>query len=177
MAVNLRVPDADLLFSVAGVELGWAEAGIRKAGRKDLLVVRIADGASVAGVFTQNRFAAAPVLVCREHLAAGTNVRALVINTGNANAGTGEPGVQAARASCEALARLIGCDANQVLPFSTGVIMEPLPVERLIAGLPDAVGRLQLQSMAGSGRNHHDDRHDSESCRRAGSTSTERKSR
>ncbi len=97
----------------------------------------------MAGVFTQNRFAAAPVLVCREHLAASKTVRALVINTGNANAGTGSLGVQAARASCEALAQLIGCDVEQVLPFSTGVIMEPLPVERLIAGLPDAVGRLR----------------------------------
>lgn len=143
MAVNLRVPDAASLFPVSGIELGWAEAGIRKTGRKDLLVVRVADGARGAGVFTQNRFAAAPVLVCREHLAASKIVRALVINTGNANAGTGTPGIQSARASCEALARLIGCEFDQVLPFSTGVIMEALPIERLIAGLPDAVGRLR----------------------------------
>ena len=143
MAVNLSTPDPKSLVAVSGVELGWAEAGIRKTGRKDLLVVRVADGAAVAGVFTQNRFAAAPVLVCREHLAASKAVRALVINTGNANAGTGNPGVQAARASCAALAQLIGCDVEQVLPLSTGVIMEPLPVERLIAGLPDAVGRLR----------------------------------
>ena len=143
MAVNLRAPDPRSLLAIAGVELGWAEAAIRKTGRKDLLVVRIAEGAKVAGVFTQNRFAAAPVVVCREHLAASDAMRALVINTGNANAGTGDTGVQAARASCEALARLIGCDAEQVLPLSTGVIMEPLPVERLIAGLPDAVGRLR----------------------------------
>jgi len=142
MAVNLIVPDPKALFAVAGVELGWAEAGIRKTGRKDLLVVRIADGAKVAGVFTQNRFAAAPGLVCREHLAQHRGVRALVVNTGNANAGTGMPGLKAARASCEALAQLIGSEAAQVLPFSTGVIMEPLPVERLIAGLPQAVGRL-----------------------------------
>ena len=142
MAVNLHAPDPKSLFAVAGVKLGWAEAGIRKAGRKDLLVVHIADGASVAGVFTQNRFAAAPVLLCREHLAAAKTVRALVVNTGNANAGTGDPGLQAARASCEALAQLIGCDAEQVLPFSTGVIMEPLPIERLVAALPEAVGRL-----------------------------------
>lgn len=143
MAVNLRAPDPKSLLAIAGVELGWAEAAIRKTGRKDLLVVRIADGARVAGVFTQNRFAAAPVVVCREHLAASDAMRALVINTGNANAGTGNIGVQAARASCGALAQLIGCDAEQVLPFSTGVIMEPLPVERLIAGLPYAVGRLR----------------------------------
>ncbi|MGH6610540.1 MAG: bifunctional glutamate N-acetyltransferase/amino-acid acetyltransferase ArgJ [Burkholderiaceae bacterium] len=142
MAVNLRPPDPASLFPVNGIELGWAEAGIRKPNRKDLLVVRIADGASVAGVFTQNRFAAAPVIVCREHLAANRGVRALVVNTGNANAGTGESGLQATRASCEALAQLIGCDANQVLPFSTGVIMESLPVDRLIAGLPQAVDRL-----------------------------------
>ena len=135
MAVNLHAPDPKSLFAVSGIELGWAEAGIRKVGRKDLLVVRIAEGASVAGVFTQNHFAAAPVLVCREHLAADRGVRALVVNTGNANAGTGEPGLVAARTSCEALAKLIGCDARQVMPFSTGVIMEPLPVERLIAGL------------------------------------------
>ena len=130
------------MYAVAGLELGWAEAAIRKPDRKDVLVVRIAEGASVAGVFTQNRFAAAPVLVCREHLRANRGVRALLINTGNANAGTGQPGLAAARESCVALARLIGCDVNQVLPFSTGVIMEPLPTERLIAGLPQAVGRL-----------------------------------
>jgi len=139
VAVNLRAPDAKSLFPVAGVELGWAEAAIRKAGRKDLLVIRIADGASVAGVFTQNRFAAAPVLVCREHLASHKAMRALLVNTGNANAGTGESGLQATRASCAALARLIACDPQQILPFSTGVIMEAMPIERLIAGLPEAV--------------------------------------
>ncbi len=142
MAVNLRAPDPGSLLAVAGIELGWAQAGIRKPGRKDLLVIRVAEGASVAGVFTQNRFAAAPVLVCREHLDEKHGARALVVNTGNANAGTGQPGVAAARASCEALARLIGCDARQVLPFSTGVIMEPLPIDRLIAGLQQAVDRL-----------------------------------
>jgi glutamate N-acetyltransferase/amino-acid N-acetyltransferase len=142
MAVNLPLPRREDVHPVPGIELGWAEAGIRKPNRKDLLVVRIADGASVAGVFTRNRFCAAPVLVCRDHLAAGHGTRALVVNTGNANAGTGEAGVRAARATCEAVARLLGCDAVQVLPFSTGVIMEPLPVERLAAGLPQAVGRL-----------------------------------
>ena len=142
MAVNLRSPAPASLFPISGIELGWAEAGIRKPNRKDLLVVRIADGASVAGLFTQNRFAAAPILVCREHLTANNGVRALVVNTGNANAGTGASGLEAARASCEALAELIGCDALQVLPFSTGVIMESLPIERLVAGLPLAIGRL-----------------------------------
>jgi glutamate N-acetyltransferase/amino-acid N-acetyltransferase len=143
MPVNLPLPRREELFPVAGVELGWAEAGIRKADRKDLLLVRVAEGATVAGVFTRNRFCAAPVLVCREHLASGRGVRALLVNTGNANAGTGETGLQAARASCEAVAGLLGCEAVQVLPFSTGVIMEPLPLERLVAGLPRAVDRLQ----------------------------------
>jgi glutamate N-acetyltransferase/amino-acid N-acetyltransferase len=143
MPVNLPLPRREELFPVAGVELGWAEAGIRKANRKDILVVRIADGASVGGVFTRNRFCAAPVTVCREHLAAGAGIRALVINTGNANAGTGEAGLRVARTTCDALAKLLGCRAVQVLPFSTGVIMEPLPVDRLVAGLPAAIDRLR----------------------------------
>jgi glutamate N-acetyltransferase/amino-acid N-acetyltransferase len=130
------------LHPVAGVELGWAEAGIRKANRKDLLVVRIAEGANVAGAFTRNRFAAAPVQVCRAHLAARPGIRALVVNTGNANAGTGEPGLAASHRSCAAVAQLLGCTADQVLPFSTGVIMEPLPIDRLIDGLPQAMARL-----------------------------------
>jgi glutamate N-acetyltransferase/amino-acid N-acetyltransferase len=142
MAVGLNAPLAEDLHPVDGVELGWAEAGIRKANRKDLLVIGIAPGASVAGVFTQNRFCAAPVLVGREHLADGGEIRALVINTGNANAGTGGRGLQHARQTCEALSKLLGCAANQVLPFSTGVIMEPLPIDRLLAGLPRAVARL-----------------------------------
>jgi glutamate N-acetyltransferase/amino-acid N-acetyltransferase len=136
MPVNLCAPAPGSLHAIAGVTLGIAEAGIRKANRKDLLVIRLDDGAQVAGVFTQNRFCAAPVIVCREHLASGSSIRALVINTGNANAGTGEPGLAAARATCEALAQLIGCTPGQVLPFSTGVIMEPLPVDRIVAGLP-----------------------------------------
>ncbi|GAB4473319.1 MAG: bifunctional glutamate N-acetyltransferase/amino-acid acetyltransferase ArgJ [Burkholderiaceae bacterium] len=142
MAVNLTAPDPASIAPVDGVELGWAEAGIRKANRKDLLVVRIAEGASVAGVFTQNRFCAAPVQVCRAHLNVGRGVRALVVNTGNANAGTGETGLADAHRTCVETAKLLGCDPTQVLPFSTGVIMEPLPVERLIAGLPRAVETL-----------------------------------
>ena len=142
MPVNLTPPDPVSLLPVAGVELGWAEAGIRKPGRKDLLLVRLTEGASVAGVFTRNRFCAAPVVVCRQHLVAGSRIRALVVNTGNANAGTGESGLADARATCDEVARLIGCTASQVLPFSTGVIMEPLPVQRLLAGLPQAVRRL-----------------------------------
>jgi glutamate N-acetyltransferase/amino-acid N-acetyltransferase len=142
MAVNLRAPDPAALLPVAGVGLGWAEAGIRKANRKDLLVIRLAQGSAVAGVFTQNRFCAAPVLVCREHLARGRDVRALVVNTGNANAGTGQSGLEHARRTCAELARLTGVAPEQVLPFSTGVIMESLPVERLLAGLPQALARV-----------------------------------
>ena len=142
MPVNLSSPDPSSLQPVAGVELGWAEAGIRKANRKDLLVVRIAEGAAVAGVFTQNRFCAAPVQVCRAHLNIGRGVRAMVINTGNANAGTGDAGLAHARTTCDAVAKHLDCEPVQVLPFSTGVIMEALPLDRLIAGLPQAIGRL-----------------------------------
>ena len=142
MAVNLQPPRREDLLPVAGVELGWAEAGIRKPGRKDLLVIRLASTATVAGVFTRNRFAAAPVLVCREHLDGGGPLRALVVNTGNANAGTGAAGLADARATCEAVGRLLGVAPQTVLPFSTGVIMEPLPVDRLVAGLPQAVASL-----------------------------------
>lgn len=142
MAVNLAPPEPSSLLAVAGVDLGWAEAGIRKPGRKDLLLMRIGRGASVAGVFTRNRFCAAPVLVCREHLATGGGIRALIVNTGNANAGTGAPGLADARATCADVARVLDCRASEVLPFSTGVIMEPLPLQRLLAGLPQAVQRL-----------------------------------
>lgn len=139
MAVNLPLPLAENLRPVAGLALGYAEAGIRKANRKDVLIMTLAPGASVAGVFTQNRFCAAPVQVCREHLASGAGIRALVVNTGNANAGTGAPGLANARATCDALAGLLGIQPQQVLPFSTGVILEPLPVQRVIAGLPVAL--------------------------------------
>ena len=119
--------------------LGVAEAGVRKANRKDLLVMQLAEGAGVAGVFTQNRFCAAPVILCREHLALVRPVRALVVNTGNANAGTGDDGLVRARKTCAELSLLLGCDGSQILPFSTGVIMEPLPVERIVAALPRAL--------------------------------------
>src|SRR5688500_12152287 len=112
-------------------------AGIKKPGRKDLLVMRIAPGAAVAGVFTQNRFCAAPVVLAKKNLKNG--VKALVINTGNANAGTGEDGLKRAAQVCEALAGHLGCDAQEVLPFSTGVIMEPLPADRIVAALPKAL--------------------------------------
>ena len=137
MAVNLEVPKADSLLAIPGVELGVAMAGVKKPGRKDLLVMRLAPGAAVAGVFTQNRFCAAPVVLCRKNIR--NNVAALVVNTGNANAGTGEDGVKRALQVCEALAGHLGCDVDEVLPFSTGVIMEPLPAERIVAALPKAL--------------------------------------
>ena len=139
MAVNWTAPEATSLLPVAGVKIGVAEAGVRKANRKDLTVFLLDEGAAVGGVFTQNRYCAAPVQVCREHLAAGHGVRALVINTGNANAGTGAPGLVDARATCIALARELSVSPEQILPFSTGVIMEPLPVDRIVAGLPAAL--------------------------------------
>lgn len=142
MAVNLQIPAESDIFPVAGVEIGVTEAGIRKAGRRDLTVFRLAEGSSVAGVFTRNRFCAAPVQVCQAHLAKGGAIRALVINTGNANAGTGEPGLLAARQTCVALGHLLGLPPEQVLPFSTGVILEPLPVDRLTAALPAAISAL-----------------------------------
>ena len=148
MPVNLSAPDPAALKAVAGIELGTAKAGIRKPGRRDLLIARIAPGATAAGVFTRNRFCAAPVQVCRDHLATGAGVRAFVVNTGNANAGTGEQGLAAARETCEAVAGLMGCTTNQVLPFSTGVILEQLPIDRLVAGLPHAIADLDSDHWA-----------------------------
>ena len=139
MPVNLMPPQAADLFPVPGVRIGVVEAGIRKANRKDLTLVLIDEGASVGGVFTQNRFCAAPVQVCREHLQQGAGIRALLINTGNANAGTGDDGLARARASCAALAQHLEVRPEQVLPFSTGVIMETLPLDRIEAGLPAVV--------------------------------------
>ena len=149
MPVNLSAPDPATLHPVAGVKLGVAEAGIRKANRKDLLVLHVDAGAHAAGVFTLNRFCAAPVIVAREHLQKNAaKVRALVVNTGNANAGTGAEGLAAARATCDALARLLECAPQEVLPFSTGVIMEPLPLERVTAGLPQCIERLRADGWA-----------------------------
>jgi glutamate N-acetyltransferase/amino-acid N-acetyltransferase len=139
MPVNLSAPDPAALFAVPGVRIGVAEAGVRKANRKDLTVVLIDEGSAVGGVFTQNRFCAAPVQVCRDHLAANYGIRAMVINTGNANAGTGEDGLMRTRSTCIALARHLEIAPEQILPFSTGVIMEPLPVDRIEAGLPAAL--------------------------------------
>ena len=139
MPVNLSAPDPETLFPISGVQIGVTEAGVRKVGRKDLSVVLIDAGASVAGVFTTNRFCAAPVQICREHLASGREVRAMLINTGNANAGTGADGLSRAHSTCIALAETLGIEAMQVLPFSTGVIMEPLPNDRIEAGLAAAI--------------------------------------
>ena len=146
MPVNLNMPLASSLLDIDGIRIGVTEAGIRKANRKDLTVVLIEDGASVAGVFTQNRFCAAPVQVCREHLelnqaksTAGRGIRAMIINTGNANAGTGEDGLMRARSTCQSLAQKLELSAEQVLPFSTGVIMESLPHDRVAAGLDAAI--------------------------------------
>jgi len=144
MPVNYTPPLPEQLLPVTGVSLGIAAAGIKKPDRKDLLVIALAEGAKVAGVFTQNRFCAAPVVVAKEHLSDSKSaIRALVVNTGNANAGTGETGIAHARATCAGLASLLGCDAQQVLPFSTGVIMEPLPLEKVVAGLPAALANLK----------------------------------
>lgn len=143
MPVNLPLPDAASLFPIAGVRIGVAEAGVRKANRKDLTVVLIDAGASVSGVFTSNRFCAAPVQLCRDHLASDSGIRALLINTGNANAGTGADGLARARSTCVALAQRLGIAVEQVLPFSTGVIMEPLPGDRIIAGLDAAIADAQ----------------------------------
>jgi len=148
MPVNLSAPDPAALFAVPGVRIGVAEAGVRKANRKDLTVVLIDEGSAVGGVFTQNRFCAAPVQVCRDHLAANHGIRAMVINTGNANAGTGEDGLMRTRSTCIALARKLEISPEQILPFSTGVIMEPLPVDRIEAGLPAALADAKADNWA-----------------------------
>ncbi len=143
MPVDLAPPDPAQLFPITGLRIGVVEAGIRKVGRKDLTVFLLDAGASVGAVFTSNRFCAAPVQICQSHLAAGAAIRALLINTGNANAGTGADGLARARSTCDALAQRLGVDAAQVLPFSTGVIMEPLPADRIIAGLDAALAAAQ----------------------------------
>jgi glutamate N-acetyltransferase/amino-acid N-acetyltransferase len=143
MPVNLHVPARDSLRPVPGVAIGTTMAGIRKANRRDVLVLRLPAGATAAGVFTTNRFCAAPVRVCREHLSRSAGaIRALVVNTGCANAGTGATGLDNARRSCDEVARLVGCAPEQVLPFSTGVILEHLPMDRLLAGIGAAVSGL-----------------------------------
>lgn len=143
MPVKLCAPEAASLLPVRGIKLGFAKAHVRKPDRKDVLVMTLAEGSRVAGVFTKNRFCAAPVVLCKEYLAEKKGIRALLVNTGCANAGTGEDGLSRARQSCEALGKLLNISANQVLPFSTGVILEPLPVDKVIAGLPAAIENLK----------------------------------
>ena len=142
MPVNFTPTPRDQLLPIKGISLGIAEANIKKPGRKDLLLIAIADSSAVAAVFTQNRFCAAPVTVARQHLSSGKTIRVLVINTGNANAGTGDDGLSRATTVCGVLSGLMGCAVDQVLPFSTGVIMEPLPVEKIAHGLPICVHHL-----------------------------------
>ena len=154
MTVNLQAPDPANILPVPGVRLGITQAGVRKVGRKDLTVILLDEGSAVAGVFTQNRYCAAPVQICREHLSevnsssAETQIRALVINTGNANAGTGAKGLADARATADAMAALLKVKPQQVLPFSTGVIMENLPVDRIVAGMPAAIADAQAAHWA-----------------------------
>ena len=148
MPVKLVPPDPAALLPVPGIELGIASAGIKKPGRRDLLVMRIAPDSETVGVFTQNRFCAAPVTVCREHIHGESGIRALVVNTGNANAGTGEDGLMRARETCVAASNLLGIKPEQVLPFSTGVILEPLPAGKIIAALPAAIADLQPANWA-----------------------------
>lgn len=143
MPVKLSAPQPSSLLPVSGIQLGFAEAHVRKPNRKDVLVIKLVEGTTVAGVFTLNRFCAAPVVLCKEFLAKKTGIRALLVNTGCANAGTGEDGLNRAKQSCKALAGLLGVQANQVLPFSTGVILEPLPVDKVIAGMPAAIANLK----------------------------------
>jgi glutamate N-acetyltransferase/amino-acid N-acetyltransferase len=143
MPVKLTAPNPESLLPVRGIKLGFAEAHVRKPNRKDILVMTLAEGSRAAGVFTQNRFCAAPVVLCKQFLAQKVSVRALLINTGCANAGTGEDGLNRAKQTCEALGKLLVLQSNQILPFSTGVILEPLPVDKVIAGLPAAIENLK----------------------------------
>ena len=143
MPVKLSAPSPSSLLPVSGVQLGFAQAHVRKPNRKDVLVMKLTAGTALAGVFTLNRFCAAPVILCKEFLAQKAGIRALLINTGCANAGTGEDGLNRAKQSCEALASLLDVNANQILPFSTGVILEPLPVDKVIAGMPAAIENLK----------------------------------
>jgi glutamate N-acetyltransferase/amino-acid N-acetyltransferase len=150
MAVNLQAPE--FLHPVAGVRLGTAEAAIKKPGRQDLLVIALDPGAQVAGVFTRNAFCAAPVAVCRERLGAGTEIRALLINAGNANAATGQGGIEDAQRTTAAVAQALGCAAEAVLPFSTGVIGQRLPVERMVSAVPRAVAAADNDGWLGAMR-------------------------
>jgi len=142
MPVNLKALTIDSIFAIKGISLGIAKAHIKKPNRKDLLLVTIAEGSKVSGVFTQNAFCAAPVLICKEHLKNTSGIRALIVNTGCANAGTGEDGILKAKETCEAVSELLSIKPEQVLPFSTGVILESLPIDKIKNGLPDTIRNL-----------------------------------
>ena len=142
MPVNLKPLTIDSISPIKGISLGTAKAHIKKPNRKDLLLVTIAEGSRVSGVFTQNAFCAAPVLLCKEHLKNESGIRALIINTGCANAGTGEDGISKAKETCQAVSELLSINSRQVLPFSTGVILESLPIDKIKNGLPDTVKNL-----------------------------------
>ena len=142
MPVNLKALTIDSIFPIKGISLGIAKAHIKKPNRKDLLLVTIAEGSKVSGVFTQNAFCAAPVLLCKEHLKNTSGIRALIVNTGCANAGTGEDGILKAKETCEAVSELLSIKPEQVLPFSTGVILESLPIDKIKDGLPDTIKNL-----------------------------------
>lgn len=153
MPVNLPEIIPASLAPIQGIRLGWAESNIKQPNRKDLLVIEIAEGSSVSGVFTQNRFCAAPVTLCKKHLVAVKNnavasIKALVINTGNANAGTGKQGMLDAVTTCQSLAEIMAIPVESILPFSTGVILEHLPMNKLLAGLPSAVANLTTNNWA-----------------------------
>jgi len=142
MPVNLKALTIDSIFPIKGISLGIAKAHIKKPNRKDLLLVTIAEGSKVSGVFTQNAFCAAPVLLCKEHLKNTSGIRALIVNTGCANAGTGEDGILKAKETCKAVSELLSIKPEQVLPFSTGVILESLPIDKIKNGLPDTIKNL-----------------------------------
>lgn len=153
MPVNLPEIDPALLAPIQGIRLGWAESNIKQPNRKDLLVIEICEGSAVSGVFTQNRFCAAPVTLCKKHLNAVKNndvpsIKALVVNTGNANAGTGEQGMLDALTTCQSLAEIMSIPVESILPFSTGVILEHLPMDKILAGLPHAVDNLTTNNWA-----------------------------
>ena len=150
MPVHLSPPNPADIFPVPGVQIGIAQAGVKKPGKDDLTVFLMDEGVSIGGVFTKNRFKAAPVQICESVLTnPNSNVRAFVINTGNANAGTGAVGLQHAKLVCAALADLLKVTEDQILPFSTGVIMEPLPFEKIIKALPDALKNLSNDCFKG----------------------------
>jgi glutamate N-acetyltransferase/amino-acid N-acetyltransferase len=143
MPVNLKAPKNNALHSISGIKLGIAEAEIRYKSKRDLLIISIDSGAVVSGIFTKNKFTAAPVIIAKDHLKINSSPRALIVNTGSANAGTGEDGLKNARAVCEVLANELNIKAVDIIPFSTGVIMTHLPVDKIYKGIPVAIKDLK----------------------------------